>query len=106
MAPPGISERLGLLHHDFIDVAPHPILTRLERTYHRVLGGVKVLRGVLILRGVAAADVPAGQAKTQMNPAIAGFQAFFATLGARRDFVDLLQMSASCHWYLCGSSPA
>jgi len=63
------------------------------------MDGVKVLGCVFILRGVAAADVSAGEAKTQMNPAIAGFQALLATLGSRCDFVDLVQMGAGFHGF-------
>jgi hypothetical protein len=98
-----ISERLhhsittSSFHNNFIDVTPHPILARLKRAYQRVLGGVEMLGCVLILGGITASDVSAGQTKAQMNPSIAGLQALLATVGVRRNLMDLFQMCASCH---------
>jgi len=46
------------------------------------LGGM--LRGVLVLRIVAAADVPAGEAETQIDPGVAHFDALFAGIGRAR----------------------
>src|SRR5208282_2577414 len=46
-----------------------------------MFGGVEVLCGVLIFRGIAAANVAARQAKTEMHPGIPHFYAFFAALG-------------------------
>jgi hypothetical protein len=48
---------------------------------------VEVGAGVAIIRGIAAADVTALEAQAQMHPAIAGFEAFFAALGMRLDFL-------------------
>jgi hypothetical protein len=62
-----------------------------------VLGGVKMLGCVLIFGGVATADVTARETKAQVNPGIAGLKAFLATVGSRRNLVDLLQMDAGCH---------
>jgi len=41
---------------------------------------MKMLRGMLILRRIAAAHVPASQAKPQVNPFITHFHAFFANM--------------------------
>src|SRR6185295_5813383 len=71
------------LHADLVHIAPAPALARLERGDDRVLGRVEVLRGVLVLRVVAAADVAAGAAKAQVQPAIAHLQAFLAAPGPR-----------------------
>jgi hypothetical protein len=62
-----------------------------------------MLGGVLVLRGIAAADVPACEAHTKVNPGIAGFQAFLAAARVRLHVVDLAQVSASRHKDLSGS---
>jgi hypothetical protein len=49
----------------------------------------EVRRGMLVLGVVAAADVPARKAETQVNPAIPHRQAFFAALAARANFLNL-----------------
>ena len=43
---------------------------------------MKVLGGVLVLRTIAAADVSANFAETQVHPRIAYFQTVFAPIGA------------------------
>jgi hypothetical protein len=60
-------------------------------------GLMKMLRGMLILRAIAAADVPARFAKTQMHPLITNLQAILAALRARRDFTHLIEMNTSRH---------
>src|SRR6185503_9826610 len=54
-----------------VDVAPAPVLARLEGEHDRVvvLGGV--LAGVPVRRGVAAPDLPAREAQAQVHPAVA-----------------------------------
>jgi hypothetical protein len=59
-----------------------------------MFGGVKMLRGVFVLRGVAAANVTATQAQTQMRPSVAHFEAFFATLGLGFYFLNLIEVGA------------
>src|SRR2546430_9505482 len=78
-----------LLQGDLVDVAPPPILFRLERLDDRVLRLAEVFGGVFVLRIVAAADVPTREAQTQMHPLIAGLQTIFASVGARGYFADL-----------------
>jgi len=51
-------------------------------------GLVKVPGCIPVGRLIAATDVTADTAKAQMHPARAGFQAFLAAAGARRDFPD------------------
>ena len=46
----GLESKQLLSNECFIDVAPTPILARLERLHDRMLGLMKVFRGVLILR--------------------------------------------------------
>ena len=84
----------SLLHHHLINVAPHPILTRLERLDDRVVGGVEVLGGVLVLRVVAAANIAAAHALAQVYPGVAGLQAVFAAVSAGLNFVDLVEVRA------------
>ena len=55
---------------------------------------VEVFRGVLVFRRVAAADMAAGHAEPQVNPSVADFQTVFTAVGARRDFANLIEMSA------------
>jgi hypothetical protein len=53
---------------------------------------VEVLGGVFVFGGVAAANVAAGEAETEMDPGVAHFEAFFAAFGfglGGFDFVDV-----------------
>ena len=58
----------------------------------------KMRARVLVLRVVATADVPAAKAQPQMHPAVAGAQALFAAVGARRHGTNLIEMRATIHW--------
>ncbi len=58
----------ALLEHDLVDIAPHPVLARLDRTHDRVLAAVKVFGRVLVARVIAAPDVAARQAHAQVHP--------------------------------------
>ena len=73
-----------------INVAVAPILARFERLDDRMPGCDEVLRGVLILARVAAADVSAATAQSQMHPRIACLQTLLAAMRARRDIADLV----------------
>ena len=53
--------------------------------------------GVLVWLAVAAADVTAGHAKSQVHPGAAHLQAVLAAIGAGRDFVNLVEMAANFH---------
>jgi len=64
-----------------VGVAIAPIFARFERSDYWVAGFAKVLCCVGVRRRIAAADVPACLTQTQMQPASAGFQAVFATVG-------------------------
>ena len=55
---------------------------------------VEVLRRVLVLGGIAAADVSAGQAEAQVDPAVAALQALLATFAVRVLRLEPLQMLA------------
>src|SRR5690349_4125847 len=82
------------LEADLVDVAPEPVLVRLERLDDRMLVRARVLRRVLVRRRVAAADVPARHAAPQVQPGGADREALLAALGPRRRIEDLLEMGA------------
>jgi hypothetical protein len=50
---------------------------------------MKMLGGVFVFRGITAADVSARETQAQVNPAVAGFQAFLAPAGMRLHVMDL-----------------
>ena len=87
----------GLLHrgdleHDFVDIAPEPVLAGLVRLDDGVAGVVRVFGGVPVRAVVAAADVPTDCAATQMHPLAAAGHALDAAGAARRhgaDFIDV-----------------
>src|SRR5688500_14125975 len=86
---------LGRLDVDLIHVAPHPVLSRLERLHDRVSLSVEMLRGMRVWRRVATADVTAAHAEPQVNPSVAGLQAFLATVrGTRLHISNLVEMRA------------
>src|SRR5713226_606811 len=82
------------LHPQLVDVAPDPVFAGLVRPDQRVLGSVEVLRGMPVLRLVAAADMAAAQAQSQVDPGVAGLQALLAAIGVRGDVSDLVQVRA------------
>jgi hypothetical protein len=55
---------------------------------------VKVFGGVLVLRRIAAADVPALEAQTQVNPRIAHLHALFAFVLVRLPDLNRIEMCA------------
>jgi hypothetical protein len=86
------------LHEQLVDIAPTPIVARLEAPDDGVLGLVKVFGRVRVRRIVAAADVPADQAQPQMNPGAVDREAFLAAVrGSRGHVPDLVEMPARRH---------
>ena len=77
--------RTELRKKRLVDIAPAPVLSRLEGFDERVLGGVKMLGRVLVLGRIAAAYVPADQALAKMNPAVPHVQALLAAFSAGSD---------------------
>jgi len=62
-----------------------------------MLGRAEVSSRMTIFGRIAAADVPALQAHTQVHPGVAGLQAVFATLGRRLNRLYMLfYMAARC----------
>src|SRR5713101_7241477 len=84
----------SLFHQQLIHVTPSPAFPWFNRADDGMAGRVKVLRGVFVLRGIAAADVPTGEAHSQMDPAVLHFQTLLAAGGARLDVADLVEMGA------------
>jgi hypothetical protein len=63
-----------------------------------MLGVMEVFRGVLVFGRIAAAHVAALQTQAQVNPSIAHFQAFLATVGSFRCHrFNLIHMRTSRH---------
>jgi hypothetical protein len=52
-----------------------------------MLSLVKMLGGMLVFGTIATTDMAAGEAKPQMNPGVAHFQAFLAAVSSRLRFV-------------------
>jgi hypothetical protein len=53
---------------------------------------VEMLGSVLVLRRVATANMPAGEAQTQMYPRIAGLGTVFTHVFIRFSYLDLIKM--------------
>jgi hypothetical protein len=85
---------LPLWKQDPIDIAPAPILIRLEGLDDRVASDLIMPGGVLVFGVIAAAHMPADQAQAQVDPFISPFQTLFTTIGAGCDFTDLVYMRA------------
>ncbi|MGB6822527.1 MAG: hypothetical protein WBE21_10640 [Candidatus Acidiferrales bacterium] len=84
----------SLVQHDFVDVAPAPILSWLEGSNDRVLRGVEMFCGMAIFRRIAAANVAADQAQAKMHPRVAHQETFFAAFAAGRDFLNFFSVRA------------
>jgi hypothetical protein len=78
--------------HQLVHVAPAPILAGLDGLHDGVLGAVKMLGGMLILGGIAAPNVAAGKAHSQMDPRISALQTFFAAVGIGFYMIDLIEV--------------
>ena len=65
-----------------------------------MLGGVKMLGRVSVGRAIAAADMAANQANTEMDPPATDFQALFTAFGAGGNLLDLTYMRAFHHKFL------
>jgi hypothetical protein len=97
----GSTDRSSRLEEQLVDVAPDPLLTGLEGLYDRVVGGVEMPGGVRILRIVTATDMSTGETEAQVHPGITRFQAFLASIGARRDVMYLVEVATVlCHVFV------
>jgi hypothetical protein len=82
------------LEREVVQVAEIPILARFEGPDDRVPTNLEVLRGMPILRAVAAPDMAAGLAHSQVHPRVSRLQTFLATIAARFDIQDLVEVLA------------
>src|SRR5437016_490805 len=71
----------SLVHHHAIDIAPLPVLARLDRPHDWMAGGFEVLCRVPILRTVATGNVSAAEAHAQVDPSCAGPHTLGAIVG-------------------------
>src|SRR5215216_5122041 len=60
---------IDMAHRELVDVAPHPVLSGLQRLDHRMAGLPMVPRRVMEGARIAAPDVPARQAQPEAHPA-------------------------------------
>jgi hypothetical protein len=90
----GISQRFIKL---LVGITISPVFALFERPDDRMRRVVEVLGRMFVGRAVAAADVPAGHAHTQVDPVSADLQAIFAAIGTRRHFVNFGKMLAAFH---------
>jgi len=89
-----------LLEHDLVDIAPAPVFTGLEGLNNRMATRVEMFGSVLIFRRIAAANMPADKALTQVYPCVANFQAILAAIGTRRNFSNLVEVRTNlCHQF-------
>src|SRR5690606_7689516 len=82
--PVGPLSDVARLQGDLVHEAPGPFLARLEGADDGVCRRLEVLRRVSVRRGVTAADVAAGAAEPQVDPAVAAREALLASLRRAR----------------------
>ena len=88
---------LPRLDRDLIDEAPRPIFAGLEWTDDRVPGPTGMCRGMSVGGRVAATDMAARQAHSEMDPRRADQEAVFASISRRRDVMHLIEVAANKH---------
>jgi len=78
-----------------LDIAPAPVLPRLEGLDYLVVCGVEMLRRVFVGGVVTATNVTTVEAQTQVHPPAASAEALLATFGrSRLDVANLVEMCA------------
>jgi hypothetical protein len=83
---------LAEIEKNLVHITPPPALRRIIAFDDGVMRGSKVLGGMAAGGFIATSDMAASAAYAQMYPRAAGFQAFFASSGARRDDRDMVLM--------------
>jgi hypothetical protein len=88
------------LQIDFVDVAPAPVFATLGGLDEGMAGLVEVGAGVAVFRRVATAHLAAFQAHAQVDPGIAGLEAFFAAPGVGLDLLQEFRdvRAVRCHF--------
>ena len=79
---------------DFIDIAPDPFFSWLDRAHYGMAVVVKVFGGVLVLGGIAAAHMATYHAHAQVDPGVAEFYAFSADVRVGGGDFNLIEMLA------------
>lgn len=77
---------------DVIDIAPAPALRRVVTLDDGMAARLEVSTGVTVGRLIAATDMPALAAESQVYPTRSDPQAFLATKRTRGDDLDLMRM--------------
>jgi hypothetical protein len=87
---------MKLRQHNFhiISKTPAPVLSRLEGGDDGMASAREMLRSMTIFGIIAATDMSAGPAQSQMNPVIAHGQAFDAAVARGAHRLDGAEMSA------------
>jgi hypothetical protein len=82
------------IEKDFVYVTPAPTFGRIVALHDRVMGGVKVLGSVPVRGLVAATDMAASAANSQVDPACPYLETFLAPARARLDCADAVEVGA------------
>src|SRR3954454_18090163 len=86
---PRLPADLGDAHRDLVDVAPRPVLARLERAEDRVPAALRVRGRMAVRRAGAAADVAALEADAQVDPLATAREAVLAAVDGVGQLEDL-----------------
>jgi hypothetical protein len=79
---------------DLVHITPNPAFSRLNGANQRMLRFVEMLGRMLVLGRVAAANVSASEAQTQVNPRIAGFGTVLTHMFIGFSDLDLIKVGA------------
>jgi hypothetical protein len=95
--------RHKLARLDLVHVTPDPAFSRLDGANQRMLRFVEMLGRMLILGRVATANVPAGEAKTEVDPRVARFGTVLTHMFIGFSDFDLIKVGAIFwHRFLLG----
>jgi hypothetical protein len=101
LVPPPDPSGLNLSRLHFIDIAPHPRLSRLNRANQGMMNVVEMFGGVLVLRRVATSNVSARQAHPEMHPRVTDLHTVFTDMLGGLGYFDLIEVSAGLSHIVC-----
>src|SRR5580693_4647824 len=78
----------------FVDVAPNPLFSGLDRAHHGMVGVMKMFGGMFVLRRITATHIPADHAHPEVNPGVAEFDTLFTDVDIGGPELDLIQVLA------------
>src|SRR5690348_16526274 len=90
------------VEHHLVNIAPAPAFGRVIAFDNRMAAAVEMLGSMLAAGLVAAADMAAGAADSQMKPLPAQLEAFLAAFAAGGDLLDGAEMAAKVVGHLFG----